>query len=69
MPDDRSAPCHTISQLTGDHTADIKRHQVNQYPLHRHQQLCVRLHRAQRAYNDVAPVYRRNALGDYNYAC
>ena len=45
MLNDLSAPCRTISYRAGGHTADIKRHQVNQHPLHRHQQQCVRLHR------------------------
>ena len=69
MLNDTGTLCHTISQLAGGHTADIKRHQVNQYPLHRHQQLCVRLHRLQRAYNNVAPVYCRNALDHCKHAC
>ena len=32
MPNDTGTLCHTISQLAGDHTADTKRHQVNQHP-------------------------------------
>ena len=36
---------------------------------HRHQQLCVRLHCRQRAYNNVAPVYCRNALDHCKHAC
>ena len=57
MLNDLSAPRRTISYRAGGHTADIKRHQVNQHPLHRHQQQCVRLHRLTLVrYGDIVNV-------------
>ena len=57
MLNDTGTLCRTISYRAGGHTADIKRHQVNQHPLHRHQQQCVRLHRLTLVrYGDIVNV-------------